>query len=129
MAKQSYGTDGLAIATLIISILVILFLVFVAIYSYGVWQNKIPAVTLTQLVFWTSLVIVVILLGLQIYCVYRLATKKIPVNPENDVELVPVIHRDQILNQQQRPQTPIPTRQQQNQAANIATSPRAVSNL
>jgi hypothetical protein len=61
-----------AIVTLIIVIMELIFLVLSAIYFYRTWHLQPPSISESTILFWTSLVFIMLCFGLAIYCLFHI---------------------------------------------------------
>jgi len=92
LVKQ-YQVDYFAVFVLITAILIIIFLIVIAIYFMNIMNGKIPSKGESTFLFWTSIVLGLVFLGILIYSLVRLFTNTVYVVEEDKVlvpELVPV---------------------------------------
>ena len=102
-ATERYQTDIFAIVVLIAAVLVVVFLVISAIYFFNLMSLKPPSKAESTFLFWTSIVLVLIFIGISIFAMIHIFTHKAVVYEE--------------------PKVPVTTRQEVVAAAPVAPAP------
>ena len=75
-ATERYQVDVFAIVTLIVAVLIVVFLIIAAIYFSGLMNLKPPSSGEATFLFWTSIVLAVIFVGLAVWAVIQIITHK-----------------------------------------------------
>lgn len=73
-AVQRYQVDVFAIIMLIAAVLIMVFLIIVAIYFFNLMNLNPPSRTESTFLFWTTVVLAIIFLGIIIYALYHIFT-------------------------------------------------------
>lgn len=82
---EAYQVDIFSIFTLIGCILVTVFLIVIAIYSYDMMNFKPPTPGESAFIFWTALILAMIFLILSIYALIKIFTYKSITNNEQQI--------------------------------------------
>ena len=85
---ESYQLDMFSVIVLIAVVILMVFFIVASVYFFNNWTNQVIASGESSGLFWTSLVILVLLLGLGIYATIRIFTYKTLVVKE---EIVPPV--------------------------------------
>jgi predicted membrane protein len=75
-ATERYQADVFAIVVLITSVLIIVFLIITAIYFFNLMSLKPPSKAESTFLFWTSIVLVLIFLGITIFSLIHIFSHK-----------------------------------------------------
>ena len=76
-ASQRYQIDYFAIMVLVMVVLIIVFLCIAAVYFYDLMNlRSIPSTGISTFLFWTSIILAVVFLGLGMYALIRIFTYK-----------------------------------------------------
>ena len=84
-ATERYQVDFFAILVLIVAVLIIVFLIITAIYFYHLMNLRPPTRGESTFLFWTSIILSVIFLGLAIYALVHIFTHTATVYEEPPV--------------------------------------------
>jgi hypothetical protein len=100
-ATERYQVDFFAIVIMIVSVLALVFLIIAAIYFMNLMNLRPPSKTESTFLFWTSVILAVIFLGIIIYAFIRIFTYKsivyeedkpvIPTTPQITVQPLPQV--------------------------------------
>jgi Kef-type K+ transport system membrane component KefB len=75
--------DIYPVVIVIIAIIFLIFLIFLALYINNVKNLRIPSTTESNILFWMTVIFIVILILLMVYTAYIWASYKKPLIPEN----------------------------------------------
>ena len=84
-ATERYQVDIFAIIVLISAVLIIVFLIIAAIYYFNLMSLKPPSKGESTFLFWTTIVLAIIFMGIAIYALIRIFTHKSVVYEEPKV--------------------------------------------
>lgn len=75
-ATERYQVNIFAIVVLIAAVLIIVFLIITAVYFSGLMNLKPPAIGESTFLFWTSIILTIIFIGLGIWTIIEIVTHK-----------------------------------------------------
>lgn len=79
---ERYQLDYFSIVIIIVTVLILVFLIIAAIYFYNLMNLKPPSKGESSFLFWTSIILAVIIFAVHVYAIWRLFTYKVPVYQE-----------------------------------------------
>lgn len=86
---ERYQVDVFAIIILVVAVLILVFLIVVAVYFFNLMNLNPPSRTESTFLFWTTIILGIIFLGIIIYALWRIFTYTVMIYEEPTVMVTP----------------------------------------